>query len=47
MRQHRKYGKKSDMYASTEIVWYCESCCRAKNNGKDTPQVKLYLIHVV
>ena len=33
-----------DVYASvTEIVWYCESCCRAKNKEKDTHQVKLFL----
>ena len=33
-----------DVYASiTEIVWYFESCCRAKNKEKDTPQVKLFL----
>ena len=40
-----KWGKISDdAYASiTEIVWYCENCCRAKNKKKDTPQVKLFL----
>ena len=39
---HLKCGKISDdVYASiTEIVWYCESCCQAKNKEKDTPQVK-------
>ena len=36
---HLKCGKISDdVYASmTEIVWYCESCCRAMNKEKDTP----------
>ena len=35
------------MYASiTEIVWYCESCWRAKNKEKETPQVKLFLRYV-
>ena len=45
---HLKCGKISDdVYASiTEIVWYCESCCRAKNKEKDTPQVKLFLRYV-
>ena len=45
---HLKCGKISDdVYASiTEIVWYCESCCRAKNKEKDTPQVKLFLRNV-
>ena len=45
---HLKCGKTSyDVYASiTEIVWYCESCCRAKNKEKDTPQVKLFLNYV-
>ena len=40
-----KCGKISDdVYASiTEIVWYCESSCRAKNKEKDTSQVKLFL----
>ena len=35
---HLKCGKISDdVYASiTEIVWYCESCCRAKIKEKDT-----------
>ena len=36
-----------DVYASiTEIVWYCESCCRAKNKEKGNPQVKLFLRYV-
>ena len=45
---HLKFGKTSDeVYASiTEIVWYCENCCRAKNKEKDTPQVKLFLWYV-
>ena len=35
------------MYASiTEIVWYCESCCRAKNKEKEKIQVKLLLRYV-
>ena len=25
-----------------EIVWYSESCCRAKNKEKDTPQKILF-----
>ena len=43
-----KRGKISDdVYASiTEIVWDCESCCRAKNKEKNTPQVKLFLRYV-
>ena len=41
---HLKCGKISDdVY---DIVWYCESCCRAKNKEKDTPQVKLFLRYV-
>ena len=45
---HLKCGKISDdVYASiTEIVWYCESCCQAKNKEKDTTQVKLFLRYV-
>ena len=45
---HLKCGKISDdVYASiTEIVWYCERCCRAKNKEKVTPQVKLFLRYV-
>ena len=45
---HLKCRKISDdVYASiTEIVWYCESCCRAMNKEKDTPQVKLFLRYV-
>ena len=45
---HLKCGKISDdVYSSiTEIVWYCESCCRAKNKEKYTPQVKLFLGYV-
>ena len=35
------------MYSSiTEINWYCKRCCRAKNQEKDTPQVKLFLGYV-
>ena len=43
-----KCGKISDdVYSSiTEIVWYCESCCQAKNKEKDTSQVKLFLRYV-
>ena len=46
---HLKCGKVfDDVYASiTEIVWYCESCCRAKNKEKDTPQLKLFVRYVV
>ena len=42
---HLKFGKISDnVYASiTEIVWYCERYCCAKNKEKDTPQVKVFL----
>ena len=29
-----------------EIVWYCESCCPAKNKEKVTSQVKLFLRYV-
>ena len=37
----------AEVYASiTEIVWYCESCCRAKNKEKDATQVKLFLRYV-
>ena len=45
---HLKCGKISDdKYASiTEIVWYCESCCRAKKKEKDTPQVTFFLRYV-
>ena len=45
---HLNYVQISDeAYASiTEIVWYCESCCRAKNKEKGTPQVKLFLRYV-
>ena len=45
---HLKCGKISDdVYASiTEIVWYFETSCRAKNKEKDTPQVKLFLRYV-
>ena len=33
-----------DVYASiTETVRFCKTCCRAKSNEKDTPQVKLLL----
>ena len=40
-----KLGRISaDIYASkTETVWFCESCCCAKNQEKDTPQVKFFL----
>ena len=45
---HLKCEKISDdVYSSiTEIVWYCESCCQAKNKEKDTSQVKLFLRYV-
>ena len=45
---HLKCGKMfEDEYASiTEVAWYCESCCRAKNKEMDTPQVKLFLRYV-
>ena len=45
---HLKCGKMSnDVYASiTELFWYCESCCRAKNKKKDTPQLKMFLGYV-
>ena len=45
---HLKCGKKNDdLYASiTEIVWYCESCFRAKNKEKVTRRVKLFLWYV-
>ena len=45
---HLKCGKISDgVYSSiTEIIQYCEICCRAKNKEKDTPQVKLSLRYV-
>ena len=43
-----KCGKISDDVnaSKTEIVWYCKSCCRAKNKEKDTRQVKLVLRYV-
>ena len=41
---HLNCGK---IYASiNEIVWYCESCYRAKNKEKYTPQVKMFLGYV-
>ena len=45
---HLKRGKISDdVHASiTEMAWYCENCCRAKNKEKDTPQVKWCLRYV-
>ena len=45
---HLKCGKESDdLIASViDLIWYCESCCRAKNNKKDTPQVKIFLRYV-
>ena len=45
---HLKCGKISDdVYASiTEIVRYCESCFRARNKQKDSPQLKLFLRYV-
>ena len=45
---HLNCGKISDdVYASiTEIVWYCEGCCRAKNKEKVISQVKLFLRYV-
>ena len=41
-------GKISDDVnaSKTEIVWYCKSCCRAKNKEKDTRQVKMVLSYV-
>ena len=39
--------KSDDAGASiTEIVWFCENWCLAKNYEKDTPQVKLFLVYV-